>query len=198
MQEARTDDTSLLPDILAPNLDVVFVGAAPSAAAALSGHYYAGRRNRFWDLLYMSGLTPVRLDAYLDYEVLRYGIGLTAVFLDRISTANALLPKPDQHRLDELMRRLHMLRPRVVCYNGKDVCRMCTDEVEPPWGELPDMLGASAQFVVPSSSGRADRWRVERLQAYCELKALVDTLRKHGEGRQEPYTDGVNVLDTRA
>jgi len=196
MRDPILQEAPLLPDIFAPKLDVIFVGAAPSPAAAMSGHYYAGPRNRFWDLLYMAGLTPVRLNAYLDHEVLRYGIGLTAVFLDRISTANALLPKPDRHRLDDLRRQLRALKPLVVCYNGKDVCRMCTEETDPQWGELPSMLGASVQFVVPSSSGRADRWGMERLQAYRELKALVDTLRKHVEGRQEPYTDGVNVLDS--
>ena len=38
----------LLSDVLAPGLEVIFVGAAPSVMAATTGHYYAGSRNRFW------------------------------------------------------------------------------------------------------------------------------------------------------
>ncbi len=167
----------LLPDILAPGLDVIFVGAAPSPAAAMAGHYYAGSRNRFWDLLYRAGFTPKRLDAEQDHEVLYYGIGLTAVYVDRISVANHLLPPPDESTLAALHRKLERFSPRVVCYNGKDVCRMCTGEENPPWGEMPEYLGRSIQFVAHSSSGRADRWGVERLELYCQLRQLVEDLR---------------------
>jgi len=169
--------TPILPEILAPGLDVVFIGAAPSPAAAASGHYYAGRRNRFWDLLYQSGFTPYRLDASEDQSVLRYGIGLTAVYRDRISTANSLLPVPAEDHVHGLMERVIGFAPLIVCYNGKDVCRMCTSETNPSWGVLDDTPGHPIEFVVPSSSGRADRWGAERLSLFRELYALIRQLR---------------------
>ena len=42
----------ILPDYLAPDLDVVFVGAAPSLSSEQVGHYYAGPTNKFWRLLH--------------------------------------------------------------------------------------------------------------------------------------------------
>lgn len=166
----------ILPDILAPGLDVVFVGAAPSPAAALTGHYYAGPRNRFWDLLHRAGFTPYRLDASEDSRVLEFGIGLTAVFKHLVSSANSLLPQPEEERLTELYNKLVAYAPRIVCYNGKDVCQMCTGLREVPWGLLPSE-GPMVEFVVPSSSGRADGMAMERLFLYRQLRQLVLQLR---------------------
>ena len=39
--------TPILPDYLAPGLDVVFAGAAPSLSSEQVGHYYAGPTNNF-------------------------------------------------------------------------------------------------------------------------------------------------------
>ncbi len=162
----------LLPDILSTNLTVVFVGAAPSLAAARCGHYYAGSRNRFWQLLYQSGFTPRQLDATEDREVLRYGIGLTAILPHCISAMNAWLPEPSQQDRRALQDKLVAFAPRIVCYNGKDVYRMCTGAPDVQWGLLHERVGRSAQFVVHSSSGRADRWGADRLYLYRELRSL--------------------------
>jgi len=168
---------ALLPDILAPGLDVVFVGAAPSMAAAMSGHYYDGPRNRFWLLLHQAGFTPQRLEPVQDRSILQYRIGLTAVFPSLISTANSLLPEPGPDHLRDLCAKLMDAAPLVVCYNGKDVCRMCTGETRPDWGTMPERFGSSVQFVVPSSSGRADRLGADRLLLYRDLRELVDRIR---------------------
>jgi TDG/mug DNA glycosylase family protein len=167
----------LLPDILAYHLDVIFVGAAPSYAAAITGHYYAGPRNRFWWLLYQAGFTPRLLRAEEDAEVLRYGIGLTAILPYVISTDNSRLPPPttqDRLRLRTLL--LHYA-PRFVCYNGKDVFRMCTGQRNCPWGLQRERLGLSWQYVVHSTSGRADRWGEDRLYLFRELKQLLNETR---------------------
>jgi TDG/mug DNA glycosylase family protein len=167
------EDAPLLPDILAPGLAVVFVGAAPSPAAARIGHYYAGQRNRFWQLLHCAGFTPHLLDPTEDHLVIRYGIGLTAVLPHLISTANDLLPEPREPHIRSLRAKIRRCAPRVVCYNGKDVYRMCTGEDAPAWGLLPDTLDGALQFVVHSSSGRADRWGADRRYLYGELYALA-------------------------
>ena len=41
-----------LPDLLLPDLRVVFVGTAAGKRSAELGHYYAGRGNRFWRTLH--------------------------------------------------------------------------------------------------------------------------------------------------
>ncbi|NLI00671.1 MAG: mismatch-specific DNA-glycosylase [Chthonomonadales bacterium] len=163
----------LLPDILAPDLDVVFIGAAPSPCAARLGHYYAGRGNRFWQLLFQAGLTPRELDASEDSTVLRYGIGLTAILPQCISTMNCLLPPPTDEDRAALFEKLRHYGPRILCYNGKDVYRMCMGEADPPWGLQSDDFDGMLTYVVHSSSGRADRWAADRLLLYRELGQLV-------------------------
>jgi len=169
----RRSGTPLLPDILAPGLDVVFVGAAPSHRAAAIGHYYPGPRNRFWWLLHQSGFTPRQLEPEEDRLVLEYGIGLTAILRDVASGANAALPPPTEEDRRALRASLSAVRPRWVCYNGKDVYRMCEGVADCAWGEQPETIAGARVFVVHSSSGRADAWGADRLLLYRELHALV-------------------------
>ncbi len=162
---------------------MIFVGAAPSLYAAERGHYYAGPRNRFWQVLHQSGFTPRQLREEEDSKVLRYGIGLTAIFRCIASSDNATLPMPtDRDRLD-LRERMLRYSPRVVCYNGKDVFRMCSGIEAPRWGLLREKLGESFQFVVPSTSGRADGWGAERLMLFMRLKELLCELKYSKDSR---------------
>lgn len=172
--------SDLLPQILAPGLDVVFVGAAPSFAAAATGHYYAGGRNRFWSLLHLARFTPNQLAPEEDGQILRFGIGLAAILPGMISTDNSRLPEPTDAERARLFDTLRRFAPRFVCYNGRDVFRMCHGHDAAGWGLQEDMLGDSAQYVVHSTSGRADRWGADRLYLFRELRALVDAGRLTG------------------
>ena len=72
----------VLPDILAPDLDVVFCGTAVANASATRGHYFAGPRNAFWTLLYQSGFTPRLLTADEDSTLPTHGVGITDLVKD--------------------------------------------------------------------------------------------------------------------
>jgi G:T/U-mismatch repair DNA glycosylase len=66
-----------LPDLLAPNLRVIFVGTAAGKRSAEFGHYYAGRGNRFWRTLHEVGLTPRLFEPGEFRALLALGIGHT-------------------------------------------------------------------------------------------------------------------------
>lgn len=172
--EPQGERKSLLPDILTLGLKVIFVGAAPSFKAAQTGHYYAGSRNRFWQLLYQSGFTPRQLEPEEDAILPEYGIGLTGLMRYAISTDNSRLPPPTEADRRELFEKLRRFAPRFICYNGRDVYRMCYGADAPSWGLQVERVGVSRQFVVYSSSGRADGWGAERLSLYRELRHLLD------------------------
>lgn len=163
-----------MPDILAPGLDVIFVGAAPSHSSAQVGHYYAGPTNKFWLLLSQAGFTPRQLRPEEDAEVLHYGIGLTGIYKNVATSANHLLPTPTEQQRAELSAKLLRLSPRFLCYNGKDVYHLATGRLCTDWGEQAETLGSSRIFVAHSSSARADFWGQERLALYRELKSLLD------------------------
>lgn len=90
-----------LPDVLAPDLDVVFCAPAVGQCAALRGHYYAGPGNAFWRLLHESGLTPKRLDPTDDDSLPAYGMG----FVDVVRTSPPDR-RPERSTLRHSCRRL--------------------------------------------------------------------------------------------
>ncbi len=67
----------ILPDVLAPGLDLVLCGTAPSRRSKEQGAYYAHPGNLFWRTLFETGLTPELLRPAAYRRVLAYGIGLT-------------------------------------------------------------------------------------------------------------------------
>jgi TDG/mug DNA glycosylase family protein len=109
--------SSVLPDVLAPNLDVVFCGTAAGSRSAALGAYYAGRGNPFWDVLHWTGLTPRKLMPNEFRGLLEFKIGLTDL-AKRTSGADASI---SHEHFDVLgtVERLRRLRPHVVAFNGK-------------------------------------------------------------------------------
>ncbi len=162
-----------LPDILAPDLKVIFVGAAASHTSARAGHWYAGPTNKFWLLLHQSAFTPHRFLPEEDHGLLALGIGLTCIFPSLATSANHLLPVPTPQRRLHLLKKLTHYAPRFLCFNGKDVYQMTTGRLCPDWGEQTEQIGTSRVFVVHSSSARADHWGAERLALYRELASLL-------------------------
>ncbi len=170
--ETNLERAPLLPDILAPGLDVVFVGAAPSHSSAQCGHFYAGPTNKFWRLLHQAGFTPRLLRSEEDGEALRYGLGLTGIYKHIATSANHLLPMPGHDLRAALAAKMRACAPKFVCYNGKDVYHLCTGRVCMDWGEQAEQQDGARVFVVHSSSARADAWSRERLTLYQELRQL--------------------------
>jgi hypothetical protein len=69
----------ILPDVLQPQLAIVFCGTAAGTESARQAAYYAHPQNRFWRALHEAGLTPRRL-APSEFPTLPdYGLGLTDI-----------------------------------------------------------------------------------------------------------------------
>ncbi|MGH3266057.1 MAG: mismatch-specific DNA-glycosylase, partial [Trebonia sp.] len=71
--------SSVLPDLIAPNLRIVFTGTAVGSASARAGAYYAGPGNAFWRTLHAVGLTQRQLAPSEFGALLEVEIGLTDV-----------------------------------------------------------------------------------------------------------------------
>src|SRR5438094_919046 len=68
---------SAVPDVLAPDLTVVFCGINPGRVSAAAAAHFANPRNDFWRLLHDAGFTPRVLDSSEQFEALDYGVGIT-------------------------------------------------------------------------------------------------------------------------
>ena len=67
----------ILPDVLAPQLDIVFCGTAAGDQSAIRQAYYAGPGNQFYPTLYTCGLTTCKLLPHEFRTLLSHRIGLT-------------------------------------------------------------------------------------------------------------------------
>ena len=61
-----------VPDVIAPDLDILFCGINPGLYTAAIGHHFGRPGNRFWPTLYAAGITPRLLDPSEEQELLRY------------------------------------------------------------------------------------------------------------------------------
>lgn len=154
-----------LADIVAPGLDVLFVGYNPNPLAVEAGHYYFRKANRFWEDLHEAGFVPrVLREPGADVEILAHGVGLTDVVkrptpnIDGLKEADF---RAGFERLDALVR---LYRPRFVCFNGLGLMAR----------HLKRQAPAPALYrAVPSTSPRNNGRRAERLAAFKALRAEV-------------------------
>ncbi len=146
------DDNYLVPDLLAPNLRLVFCGTAPSTASAKARAYYAKPGNRFWPSLHAVGITPRRF-APSDYpQLLSLGIGLTDLCKVH-SGVDAQLPT-DAFDTEAFRDKMLHYRPAMIAFTSKNAAQSFLQRpVE--YGLLDQTLGASRLFVLTSPSGLA-------------------------------------------
>ncbi len=173
---------SAVPDILAPHLDVVFVGINPGRVSAAAAAHFANPRNDFWRLLAAAGLTPRLLEPTDQAELPSMGIGITNAAY-RTTPGSGDLRRDDfagsAGRLETLATQL---RPGILAFVGKEGYRGAFGE-RPAHGLASRTLGArpTRLFVLPSTSpaNAAVPW-AERLHWFHELASLVALVRGGG------------------
>ncbi len=165
-----------LPDYLGPGVKLVFVGFNPGDRSSRVGHYYAGRGNQFWSLLYESGLVPVPLKPEDDYRLLEFGIGVTDV-VKRWSKSSSELRRGDYRLGIPLLReKLERAAPQAVAFNGKGAYQQYCGRLA-ELGLQPDPIGTARVFVLPSTSGR--NGSLTRTQKLVHFRRLARWVRRH-------------------
>ena len=146
-----------LPDLLAPNLCVIFVGTAAGKRSAELGQYYAGRGNRFWRTLHEVGLTPRRFEPREFRELLDLGIGLT----DISKLGAGMDHQVPTHTFDpaQFETNVRHYRPRAIAFTSKKAAslwRRVSSTRGIALGRQTDRPARFPEvFVLPSPSGAA-------------------------------------------
>jgi TDG/mug DNA glycosylase family protein len=164
---------SAVPDVLAPDLNAIFCGINPGRVSAAAAAHFANPRNDFWRLLHEAGFTPRLLTPDEQFDVLRYGIGLTNAAA-RTTKGSRDLRRADFEGSAERLERIALeLRPRAIGFVGKEGYRG-------PFGERPEhglqqrRLGTTLLFVLPSTSpANAAVPYAERLRWFRGFRALL-------------------------
>lgn len=175
-QESSLPEGLTLPDLLDPGVDLLFVGINPGLKSALVGHYYAGPGNLFWRCLHQSGLTPVLLTPKEDRRVLEWGIGITDCVKRTTRSASEVRPHEFRTAAPDLLARIEVCSPRLICFNGLMGYRRAIDPTA-QLGLQPAELAGARVFVVPSTSAaNAGFTREERVEWFRRLRELRDDL----------------------
>jgi double-stranded uracil-DNA glycosylase len=145
----------ILPDLLLPELRVVFCGTAPGHVSAAAGHYYAHPQNRFWRTLHATGLTP-RLLTPSEFRTLpEWGIGLTDI-AKHASGMDKELPKQSLGlaAIAALKKRILACRPSTLAFTSLTGGRHFLGR-KATFGPQPERLGATQIWILPSPSPTA-------------------------------------------
>ena len=156
----------VLPDRLAPNLRVWFVGTAAGPRSAAVGAYYAHPGNRFWRALHEARITPSLFAPHEYAKLLPLGIGLT----DFCKVSWGVDADIDNAHFDTaaFARKVKRLKPQALAFTSKTSASLflgrSTAKIEPGLqsSTADAAAGGPALFVLPSPSGLATSyWSIE-------------------------------------
>ena len=156
---------------------MLFVGINPGVRSALTGHHFAGFSNRFWKLLFHSGLVSEPV-TYLDDDRLpEWGFGITNVVARATRGMDELRPDEYLAGRSRLRAKVRRYRPAVVALVGITVYRAMFQDRQGPvtMGLQQDRLGEAAVFVLPNTSGRNAHFSFDQmLAAFTSLREYLE------------------------
>ena len=160
-----------LPDVIAPDLDILFCGINPSLLSAARGHHFARPGNRFWPALHLAGLTPRRLTPDEDRELLRYGLGVTNVVARPTRAAAELDVAELRAGAAALAELVAEYRPRLLAVLGVTAWRTAFERPKATLGRQPERVGGAETWVAPNPSGLNAHHQLPDLACcYAELR----------------------------
>jgi TDG/mug DNA glycosylase family protein len=182
-----------LNDRIGPKLDVLFVGINPGVRSAITGHHFAGYSNRFWKLLYESGLVPEPITYADDARLLEFGYGITNLVARPSPGIDDLKPSEYVEGWHVLEKKIRHYRPRIVALVGVTLYRaiqpLIAEDADSrararartaplTTGLRPETIHGARIYVLPNPSGRnANFTHAEMLRAFSALRRARRELR---------------------
>lgn len=158
--------TPLVPDLLAPDLKLVFCGTALGRVSARERAYYANPGNQFWTAIHRIGLTPRKLSPKEYPEMLNFGYGMTD--LCKIYFGNDDELPPDAFDREDLRAKIEYFQPKILCFTSKTGGQYFLER-KLEYGLQEERIGDTQIYVCTSPSGRARRfWREDVWQVLAD------------------------------
>ncbi len=169
-----------LPDHLRKGMKLVIVGCNPSESSVRVGHYYAGRGNQFWPMLFEGGVVPEPFDYHDDKRVIEFGIGLTDLVKRPTKGVEELKREDFAEGRIVLSQKLEEFTPKVVAFNGKITYEQFAQR-KCRFGLQKERLYGARVYVLPSTSGQNASGKSEKLGHFRKLAQLVARTEKERE-----------------
>lgn len=157
-----------VPDVIAPDLGVLFCGINPGLYSGATGHHFARPGNRFWPTLHQAGFTLRLLTPAEEAELLTAGYGITNL----VARATARADELDSEELivgrRRLFRKVKRYQPKTVAVLGIGAYRTAFHEPNAVLGPQSVPFAGARLWVLPNPSG---------LNAHYQLADLVHHFR---------------------
>lgn len=166
-----------VPDVIAPNLKVLFCGINPGLYTAAVGHHFARPGNRFWPALFKSGFTDRLVSPFDERELLERGIGISNVVPHATATAAELTREDFIAGGRALARKVKRYRPRVVAILGVGAYRQAFNQPKANVGEQLEHIHSARVWVLPNPSGLNANYQLpEIVRLFRALRAKAETI----------------------
>jgi double-stranded uracil-DNA glycosylase len=170
-----------LRDHLRSGARILFVGINPGIRSATVGHHFAGPSNRFWKLLFDSGLVDEPLTYEEDWRLPEWRLGLTNIIRRSSIGIGELSPAEYRCGLNALERKIRRHRPLTIAFLGVTIYRMlfphlCGSRLI-DLGPTTAWLAGAPVFLLPNPSGRNAHYSYDQmLQAFILLRKEANRL----------------------
>ena len=163
-----------IPDVIAPDLRVLFVGINPGLYSAATGHHFARPGNRFWPALHRSGFTDRQLAPAEQWSLLDIGLGITNIVARPSARADELTPAELVAGAEVLAGKARRWRPRWVAVVGVTAYRTAFGDPRAALGRQEATLGPARLWVLPNPSGLNAHFTADTLaREFAALRAAV-------------------------
>jgi len=151
-----------MPDVIAPNLDVLFCGINPSLYSIVIGHHFGRPGNRFWKALHKAGFTPRLYDPREDASLIELGYGITNMAPRATARADELSKDEIRAGRQLLADKIEKYRPRCLAFLGITAYRIAFESPKSKIGPQPEWNGTEI-WALPNPSGLNAHYQVDDL-----------------------------------
>jgi len=164
-----------VPDVIGPDLRVLFCGINPGLYTAAVGHHFARPGNRFWPALCRSGFTERLLSPFEERELLSLGLGITNVVARATTSASELTREDFVEGGRALKAKVRRYRPRIIAILGVGAYRQAFAQPKAMIGEQTERIVSARVWVLPNPSGLNANYQLPDLvKLFRELRQAAD------------------------
>jgi TDG/mug DNA glycosylase family protein len=164
-----------VPDLIAPQLKVLFVGINPGLYTAAIGHHFGRPGNRFWPALYAGGFTPRLFAPSEKRELLKLGYGITNLVKRATARADELTDEELIAGVEILRRKVRKYRPKFIAIVGITSYRTAFQQPKAKLGRQPEEFEGAVVWVLPNPSGLNAHHQPSHLkELFSELYRAID------------------------
>ncbi|MFN8490858.1 MAG: G/U mismatch-specific DNA glycosylase [Caldilineaceae bacterium] len=154
-----------VPDLIAPDLQILFCGINPSLYSAAVGHHFARPGNRFWPTLHAAGFTNRLLTPAEEQELLAQGYGITNLVDRATATAAELSAAELLAGREQLTKKVQAYRPRVLAVLGVSAYRTAFTQPKASMGRQRETINETPLWILPNPSGLNAHYQLADLAA---------------------------------